>query len=62
MKILKKYKILIIIMGILLVGYNLFDKFYYPELTINKPLPNKTIVIYQHWAEKNYNEEEIKKL
>ena len=60
MKILKKYKILIIIMGILLVGYNLFDKFYYPELTINKPLQNKTIVIYQHWAEKNYNEEERK--
>lgn len=61
---INKYKKIIVVIGILFVGYNIFDKFYYPNLT-NKdnPTQNQIIVVYQYWSElkhNRYNEKEAK--
>lgn len=61
MQILRKYKIVIIVISILFVGYNLFDKFYYPELTLDyRPPQNRIIVNYKYFREKQYDEDKAR--
>ena len=38
------------------MGYNIFDKFYYPNLTNEyNPTQNQIIVVYQYWSDKQHN-------